>query len=971
MPNMGDNHGQTSAFRQVEDWLRSMGLICYAQPFYDNGYENLEICRQITEEDLNVIGISNVKDKNDILAGVCRLKQKAVYFELEPEKEEAEAVVFRKLDPFVLKMRVKSEMEKSNIQLTEPPYFYPDGSLGSLESLAEQLSYKLETFVEDVLNALDQFRRKQLPAGLYNDVNEMMDMQRQQEQKKKINIKTISPPKPKREIREEPKDYLNVETPFKRTSSLSVHDKRITKSTTNLADMDLDRKPVGASKKDKKSKQVSKSYSTREKSKNLLGLNVRKKSTGSDKKGQKNRESFVAKDLTFNQQQLIELQTKVKHGEISQAYVVAQATENYRQSILGEPSHMKGIDKHQLTKKEKKKLEKEEKKRKKIERGRPSGHSMFYTTDRSDSNADGRSTTPLLDQDESQFDDIVSLGHSSGSDISRESPDLRSFGDKKLHKADNGHAGFLGDGSPNTSAGNINIDRWSSERRSTGSKSRSNSVRSLSKPAKNPPPVPISKDQESSFQNQDSRPEDSALQGSPAGKRSLKPTLSAPSPSKMAIGQRKFSPTHSNHSDTSSEQVSFQNKLKASSFDSMSKGNNGDNVFQVKSFPFAAQDLQEIKLKSNEIKRRSMCPTNNRNNDSLNNEQSEVTDERLNPPLASATAPPKPPDRANAPNDVKPIPSQKPEEVTVPVKNDGFNANVEVKPKGETEKKLPVPPPRRIPNTTATKDTESKDTVTHGDQKPVIPPRKRRSISLEPTNANEATPTVPLAGKKADSIPGASKPTTKPKPVFPPRQLREIKEPDKEHTIQGLHQTEETKIKTEVKPTQVETKDAYIDVDTRKQGPTLRLRSLEELIQMKLDKEDIEISEFPYTNQHGGWSVPFPLVARYSAELEKPLEPVIKSMDTVRCEHLQQKGRATKRAVLMEVLQTSDFDAITTSVEAWLISIGLPMFSKDFKECGVLSFEGLHDLAREDVLGMGIFDIRHVNELMKRLSGDK
>ena len=40
-------------------------------------------------------------------------------------------------------------------------------------------------------------------------------------------------------LQEEPKDYLNVETPFKRTSSLSVHDKRITKSTTNLADMDF------------------------------------------------------------------------------------------------------------------------------------------------------------------------------------------------------------------------------------------------------------------------------------------------------------------------------------------------------------------------------------------------------------------------------------------------------------------------------------------------------------------------------------------------------------------------------------------------------------------------------------------------------------------------------------------------------------------------------------------------------------
>ena len=373
-------------------------------------------------------------------------------------------------------------------------------------------------------------------------------------------------------------------------------------------------------------------------------------------------------------------------------------------------------------------------------------------------------------------------------------------------------------------------------------------MRSFSKPAKNPPPVPVSKDQESSFQNHDSRPEDSALQGSPAGKRSLKPTLSAPSPSKMAIGQRKFSPTHSNHSETS-EKVSFQNKLKGSSVDSISKDNNDDKVFQVKSFPFAVQDLQEIKLKSNEIKRRSMCPTSNNNNDSLNNDQSEATVERLNPPLASTTAPPKPPDRADTPNDAKPIPTQKPEEGTVQVKNDVFNANVEVKTKGETEKKLPVPPPRRIPNTVATKDTESKDTVIHGDQKPVIPPRKRRSISLEPTNANEATPTVPLAGKKADSIPGASKPTTKPKPVLPPRQLREIKEPEKEPTVQGLHQAEETKIKTEVKPTQIETRGADIDMDSGKQRTTLRLRSLEELIQMKLDKEDIKISEFPYTNQ--------------------------------------------------------------------------------------------------------------------------
>lgn len=52
--------------------------------------------------------------------------------------------------------------------------FLKDGSLGSLDSLAQTLGFKLETFVEDVLSALDQLRRRQLPAGLYNDVNEMV-----------------------------------------------------------------------------------------------------------------------------------------------------------------------------------------------------------------------------------------------------------------------------------------------------------------------------------------------------------------------------------------------------------------------------------------------------------------------------------------------------------------------------------------------------------------------------------------------------------------------------------------------------------------------------------------------------------------------------------------------------------------------------------------------------------------------------
>ena len=65
----------------VEDWLRSLGLIQYTQAFLDNGYDELDICKEIGEEDLDAIGVRNIKDRVDILGAVNRLKQSgtAVY----------------------------------------------------------------------------------------------------------------------------------------------------------------------------------------------------------------------------------------------------------------------------------------------------------------------------------------------------------------------------------------------------------------------------------------------------------------------------------------------------------------------------------------------------------------------------------------------------------------------------------------------------------------------------------------------------------------------------------------------------------------------------------------------------------------------------------------------------------------------------------------------------------------------------
>lgn len=70
----------------VGEWLRSMRLGQYADSFIDNGYDDLEICKQIGDADLDAIGVTNISHREIILRAVRRLLQEggtAVYFTLE------------------------------------------------------------------------------------------------------------------------------------------------------------------------------------------------------------------------------------------------------------------------------------------------------------------------------------------------------------------------------------------------------------------------------------------------------------------------------------------------------------------------------------------------------------------------------------------------------------------------------------------------------------------------------------------------------------------------------------------------------------------------------------------------------------------------------------------------------------------------------------------------------------------------
>ena len=113
----------SASFQAVEDWLRSLGLLHYAQSFYDNGYEDIETCKLMKEEDLNVIDIKTDRDRQDILSAINKLKQN-LYFELEPDNSE-NIVERTKIEMLVLKTKLKECLEHEKIQLTEPPYYNP------------------------------------------------------------------------------------------------------------------------------------------------------------------------------------------------------------------------------------------------------------------------------------------------------------------------------------------------------------------------------------------------------------------------------------------------------------------------------------------------------------------------------------------------------------------------------------------------------------------------------------------------------------------------------------------------------------------------------------------------------------------------------------------------------------------------------------------------------------------------------
>nr|XP_055042811.1 SAM and SH3 domain-containing protein 1a isoform X6 [Misgurnus anguillicaudatus] len=197
----------------VYEWLKTLQLCQYVEAFVDNGYDDLEVCKQIGDPDLDAIGVFIPHHRQRIHDAVKRLKDDdketatGLYFTLEPmapvspvypsrisEQYESrlrgskswteqssdrarrnvgymgahrnltlgnrkELEVYPKLK---LKIMIRDKMIRDGINLARPPYSNKDGSLGNIDDLAQEYSEYYNTYFSDVSDRMEELRKRQV-----------------------------------------------------------------------------------------------------------------------------------------------------------------------------------------------------------------------------------------------------------------------------------------------------------------------------------------------------------------------------------------------------------------------------------------------------------------------------------------------------------------------------------------------------------------------------------------------------------------------------------------------------------------------------------------------------------------------------------------------------------------------------------------------------------------------------------------
>ncbi|NXR78119.1 SASH1 protein, partial [Pycnonotus jocosus] len=140
---------------------------------------------------------------------------------------------------------------------------------------------------------------------------------------------------------------------------------------------------------------------------------------------------------------------------------------------------------------------------------------------------------------------------------------------------------------------------------------------------------------------------------------------------------------------------------------------------------------------------------------------------------------------------------------------------------------------------------------------------------------------------------------------------------------------------------------------------------LEMVIENKLQSEDIDLTEEPYSDKHGRCGIPEALVQRYSEDLEQPEKDVAANMDQIRVKQLRKQHRmAIPSGGLTEICRKPVSPGLITSVSDWLISIGLPMYSSLLTEAGFNTLSKVPSLSQTCLQKAGITEERHISKLL-------
>ncbi|XP_069016691.1 SAM and SH3 domain-containing protein 1 isoform X1 [Embiotoca jacksoni] len=181
----------------VLQWLSRLHLGQYVESFIDNGYDDLEVCKQIGEPDLDAIGVRIQYHRHRLLTAVRALreedKRKAAgyYFTLEPVDASPgrrhashphthlvgthlascpgnHDLRFTECNDFVtypklkLKVLIRDKLAKDGINLGRAPYTHQDGSVGNLDGLAQEYSQYYGTSLSDVYDRMEELRRRRV-----------------------------------------------------------------------------------------------------------------------------------------------------------------------------------------------------------------------------------------------------------------------------------------------------------------------------------------------------------------------------------------------------------------------------------------------------------------------------------------------------------------------------------------------------------------------------------------------------------------------------------------------------------------------------------------------------------------------------------------------------------------------------------------------------------------------------------------